>query len=95
MLAQTVKLNVFHQHHLVVTHGEHRAVQELFRILMVATCQEAKGLFKSLGRVPQAVAGWVLSNQGDARLKAGATLAKSEAANGHRKTGFESPSTEE
>jgi hypothetical protein len=48
--------DIFHQHHLVVTHGEHRAVQKLFRILLVSAGQEAKSLLETLRGAPQAVA---------------------------------------
>src|SRR5258708_35821869 len=63
MFAQTITLDVFYQHHLVVTHTEHGAVQEFFRVLVVATGQKSQRFLKTFGGVPQAVALGILSNE--------------------------------
>src|SRR6266436_9126270 len=65
VFAQAVNLDVLHQHHLVVTHAEHGAVQEFFRILVVAASQKAQRLLKTLGSVPQTVAIRILPDQLD------------------------------
>src|SRR5215467_394095 len=61
VLTEAEHLDVFHDHHLVVTNGEKSTFEQRFRIFFIALGQELHSLLDTCGRIDQPFARWLLS----------------------------------
>src|SRR6516164_3388497 len=61
VFAQTEHLNILDDHHFVVSYVEHRAQQNLLRVLLVALGQILHRSFHTFGSVPESITLWVFA----------------------------------
>src|ERR1035437_357877 len=61
VFAETKHLNVLGDHHLVISHIEHRAPQSFLWVILVAFGQIQHRTFHAFGSVPQAITPWVFA----------------------------------
>jgi hypothetical protein len=61
MFTHTEKVDVFHDHHLVVFDRKESAVQELIDVAVIALGHEGEGLGHSLGSLKEPVPTWLFT----------------------------------